>query len=84
MRGNHKRRARGRAVRFVIVAGVLLTVWSALALAQTGRGGISGRVTDSGGAVLRAARVELYPGGQVAITMNAVCSQAARLRTRAE
>jgi TonB-dependent receptor len=68
MRGNHKRRARGRAVRFVIVAGVLLTVWSALALAQTGRGGISGRVTDSGGAVLRAARVEVQPGGQFAVT----------------
>src|ERR1700739_2630647 len=68
MRGNHKRRARGRAVRFVIVAGVLLTVWSALALAQTGRGGISGRVTDSGGAVWRAARVEVQPGGQFAVT----------------
>jgi TonB-dependent receptor len=66
MRGNHKCRVRVRVARFAIMAGILMTAWSALG--QTGRGGISGRVTDSGGAVLRAARVELYPGGQVAIS----------------
>ena len=66
MRGNHQCRVRSGVVRIEILAAILLTAWSALA--QAGRGGISGRVADSAGAVLRAARVEVYPGGQVAIT----------------
>jgi TonB-dependent receptor len=36
--------------------------------AQTSRGAISGRVTDAQGAVLQAARVELQPSGQFALT----------------
>jgi len=38
------------------------------ALAQTGRGMITGRVTDTQGAVLQSARVELQPGGQSTLT----------------
>lgn len=37
-------------------------------IAQAGKGTISGRVTDASGAVLRAARVELQPGGQFMFT----------------
>ena len=36
--------------------------------AQTGKGTISGRVTDASGAVLRAARVEVQPGGASTFT----------------
>jgi len=35
---------------------------------QSGKGAISGRVVDSGGAVLQGARVELQPGGASAVT----------------
>ena len=38
------------------------------AAGQTGKGAISGRVVDSGGAVLQGARVELQPGGAAAVT----------------
>jgi TonB-dependent receptor len=38
------------------------------AAGQSGRGVISGRVMDSGGAVLQGARVELQPGGAAAVT----------------
>jgi TonB-dependent receptor len=41
---------------------------SCAVFAQTSRGAISGRVVDAAGAVLRAARVEVKPGGQSAIT----------------
>src|SRR6266576_5924348 len=48
------------------VLGLCLTVTSVFA--QTDRGTVRGRVTDTQGAVLRAARVEVQPGGQYAIT----------------
>jgi len=51
---------------FLGVLGLSFTVTSVFA--QTGRGTVSGRVIDTQGAVLRAARVELQPGGQYAIT----------------
>ena len=38
------------------------------ASAQTGKGAISGRVADSGGAVLQGARIELQPAGAAATT----------------
>src|SRR6266705_1991383 len=38
------------------------------ASAQTGKGVISGRIADSGGAVLQGARVESQPGGAAAVT----------------
>jgi len=49
----------------LILMGLLL---STLASAQSGRGSISGRVIDSGGAVLAGARIDLQPGGVSAIT----------------
>jgi TonB-dependent receptor len=49
---------------YVLAAAFVVTPSSA----QTARGTISGRVTDTQGAVLRAARVELQPSGQYAIT----------------
>lgn len=50
---------------FVIVN---LSMMATSGFAQVGRGTISGRVVDSAGAVLRAARVEVQPGGQAAVT----------------
>jgi TonB-dependent receptor len=47
---------------------LFISLTAAPGFAQTGRGAISGRVTDSGGAVLQAARVEVQPGGQSAVT----------------
>jgi len=41
---------------------------SGAAFAQTSRAGISGRVVDAAGALLRAARVEVQPGGEVNFT----------------
>jgi hypothetical protein len=54
------------AVVLLSVLGLGLTLTPALA--QTGRGMITGRVTDTQGAVLQSARVELQPGGQSTLT----------------
>jgi TonB-dependent receptor len=53
-------------VRSLLVSLTLLLT-CASALAQTGRGVIAGRATDSAGAVLQGARVELQPLGSLAI-----------------
>lgn len=66
MRSNNSGRVVVRVLRFMFVLGMGLTVGAGFA--QNVRGGVSGRVTDSAGAVLRAARVEVQPGGQFAIT----------------
>src|SRR5579863_407974 len=55
-----------RFVLIVVLAASILLQTSALG--QTGKGTISGRVADSGGAVLQGARVELQPGGAAAVT----------------
>src|SRR5579859_1639615 len=47
---------------------VLILSLGISASAQTGKGAISGRVADSGGAVLQGARIELQPVGAAAIT----------------
>jgi TonB-dependent receptor len=52
----------------LLLSPLFISLTAAPGLAQTGRGAISGRVTDSGGAVLQAARVEVQPGGQSAVT----------------
>lgn len=59
---------RRRRVSFVMVT--MLSILAAMpsGVAQTGRGTIGGRVTDISGAVLRAARVEVQPGGQTTFT----------------
>src|SRR5579863_9957752 len=58
-----------KSALFVLVAalaGSMLLQTSAFP--QTGKGAISGRVMDSGGAVLQGARVELQPGGAASVT----------------
>ena len=66
MRSNGRSHVLGRVLRFIFVLGMSLMAGSVMA--QMVRGMISGRVTDSAGAVLRAARVEVQPGGEFAIT----------------
>jgi TonB-dependent receptor len=55
---------------WIVFSGALVVVLSLAtwAPAQTGKGAITGRVADSGGAVLQGARVEVQPGGSAAIT----------------
>ena len=55
-------------LRVSAVAFLLSAFLLASANAQAGRGGMSGRVVDSGGAVLQGARVEVQPGGASAVT----------------
>src|SRR6516225_2679848 len=50
---------------------VLLLAWFEMAgIAQGSRGTITGRLTDTGGGVLQGARIELQPGGAVAVSNN--------------
>jgi len=58
--------SRKRVIAFVLLSTVLFL--TATAAAQAGKGSISGRVVDSGGAVLQGARIDLQPGGAVAVT----------------
>src|SRR5438477_2432007 len=53
---------------YLIAVSLYAAVLVTGAFAQAGRGTISGRVTDVSGAVLRAARVAVDPGGQYAFT----------------
>src|SRR6266849_2028034 len=58
-----------KSVVAVLSAVLVLSFFLAtFASGQTGKGAISGRVVDSGGAVLQGARVELQPGGASAVT----------------
>ncbi len=58
-----------KSVLAVLSAALVLSFFLAtFASGQTGKGAISGRVVDSGGAVLQGARVELQPGGASAVT----------------
>jgi len=65
-------RSKGQFLQICVVATLVWVLAAAFVVApssaQTARGTIRGRVTDTQGAVLRAARVELQPGGQYAIT----------------
>jgi TonB-dependent receptor len=65
-------RSKGQFLRICAVVNVLYVLAAAFVVvpssAQTAKGTISGRVTDTQGAVLQAARVEVQPGGQSAIT----------------
>ena len=50
---------------------ILLLAWFEMAgIAQGSRGTITGRLTDTGGGVLQGARIELQPGGAVAVSNN--------------
>jgi len=49
---------------------VLIALLAASAFAQGGRGTIAGRVTDSGGAVLQGAKVEIEPGNNLSRATN--------------
>jgi len=55
-------------VRWLLGVAVCASVMGMPGFAQSGRGAISGRVTDASGAVMRAARVEVQPGGQTTFT----------------
>src|SRR6201981_2041353 len=55
-------------VRWVMGMAVCASVMGMPVVAQSGKGTITGRVADVSGAVLRAARVEVQPGGQSTFT----------------
>src|ERR1700758_5135587 len=72
--GGFMRRRLAGGVRFSLIVRwflgmtVCASVMGMPGFAQSGRGTINGRVTDVSGAVLRAARVEVQPGGQSTFT----------------
>jgi TonB-dependent receptor len=53
---------------FIQLVTIAIMLAGAIAVAQSGRGTVSGRVTDPSGAVLQGARVELQPGNSVSIS----------------
>jgi len=57
-----------KSILVVFSMAVVLLILEIPASAQAGKGAISGRVVDSGGALLQGARVELQPGGAAAVT----------------